>query len=177
MIETPRLILRRFTLADAPAMRAYRNDSAIARYQAWRSPLTPETAEQQVLLYASQDPTQAGWFQYAVEHKGTGSLAGDLGVRLDEGLLQAEVGFTLAPAFHRQGYGIEMVTSVLHHLFARGLHRVYAECDVRNSRSAALLERTGFRREGANPAPAININTGERMDMLLYGLDHREYVP
>ncbi|WP_274919425.1 GNAT family N-acetyltransferase [Streptomyces sp. WZ-12] len=174
MIETPRLILRRFTLADAPAMRTYRNTPAIARYQAWRSPLTHEDAEHQVLLYAKQEPAEAGWFQYAVEHKGTGHLAGDLGVRLDDDLLQAEIGFTLAPAFQRQGYGTEMVLSILDHLFAQGMRRVYAECDIRNTRSAALLERTGFRHEGTRTRPTININTGERTDMTLYELSHHQ---
>jgi RimJ/RimL family protein N-acetyltransferase len=63
--------------------------------------------------------------------------------------MQAEIGFTLAPAEQGKGYASEAVRAVLHHLFlVRGLHKVAAECDARNTASARLLERVGFTREG-----------------------------
>jgi RimJ/RimL family protein N-acetyltransferase len=59
---------------------------------------------------------------------------------------------------------------VLGHLFRRGLHRVCAECDARNTPSARLLERVGFDLEGRRPEFTLNINTGKWTDTLLYGL-------
>ncbi len=56
------------------------------------------------------------------------------------------------------------------HLFRRGLHRVSAEVDARNTPSARLLERVGFELEGRRPGFTLNINTGEWADTLLYGL-------
>ncbi|WP_044366792.1 GNAT family N-acetyltransferase [Streptomyces natalensis] len=167
-IETPRLVLRRFRIQDAAPMAAYRNDPGIARYQAWPSPLTPEGATDQARVYSEQDPEQPGWFQYAIELKADRSLAGDLGVNLHDNRLQAD--YTLAPALHGQGYATEAVHAVLGDLFRRGLHRVSAECDARNTRSARLLGRAGFDLEGRRPEFTLNINTGEWTDTLLYGL-------
>ncbi|MFC5148908.1 GNAT family N-acetyltransferase [Streptomyces aureoversilis] len=174
-IETTRLILRRFRIQDAAPMAAYRNDPDIARYQAWPSPLTPEAATDQARVYSEQDPEQPGWFQYAIELKVDRSLAGDLGVNLHDNRMQADLGYTLAPALHGQGYAIEAVRAVLGHLFRQGLHRVSAECDTRNTPSARLLERAGFTLEGRRPEFTMNINTGEWTDTLLYGLLARHW--
>ncbi|MEU1630637.1 GNAT family protein [Streptomyces sp. NPDC020096] len=169
-IETERLVLRRFRIEDAAPMAAYRNDPDIARYQAWPSPLTPEAAIDQSRVYSEQDPERPGWFQYAIELKADRSMVGDLGVNLHDNRLQADLGYTLAPALHCQGYATEAVRAVLGHLFRRGLHRVSAECDARNTPSARLLERVGFDLEGRRPEFTLHINTGEWTDTLLYGL-------
>ncbi|MFF5130988.1 GNAT family N-acetyltransferase [Streptomyces syringium] len=174
-IETQRLVLRRFRVQDAAAMAAYRNDPDIARYQAWPSPLTSEAATDQARVYSEQDPEQPGWFQYAIELKADRRLAGDLGVNLHDNLLQADLGYTLAPALHGQGYATEAVRAVLGHLFRRGLHRVSAECDTRNAPSARLLERVGFALEGRRPEFTLNINSGLWTDTLLYGLLARHW--
>ncbi|WP_367140998.1 MULTISPECIES: GNAT family N-acetyltransferase [Streptomyces] len=174
-IETPRLILRRFRVQDAAPMAAYRNAPEIARYQAWPSPLTPEAAVEQARVYSDQDPEQPGWFQYAIELKADRSLAGDLGVLLHDNRLQADLGYTLTPALHGQGYATEAVRAVLGHLFHHGLHRVSAECDARNAPSARLLERVGFALEGRRAEFTLNINTGEWTDTLLYGLLARHW--
>jgi RimJ/RimL family protein N-acetyltransferase len=80
-----------------------------------------------------------------------------------------DVGYTLAPAHQGHGYASEAVGRVLAYLFeVRGLHRVSAECDARNVRSARLLARLGFRQEGHRVQ-----NTwakGEWTDDLLFGL-------
>ncbi|MFI1169656.1 GNAT family N-acetyltransferase [Streptomyces sp. NPDC020801] len=170
MIETESLILRRFQLADAASLAAYRNNPDIARYQAWPSPLTPEAATEQVRKYSEQDPELPGWFQYAIELKADHSLAGDLGVLLHDNRMQAELGGTLRPALHGSGYALEVMQAILEHLFDKGLHRVSAECDARNTPSARLMERAGFQLEGRRPEFTRNINTGEWTDTLLFGL-------
>jgi aminoglycoside 6'-N-acetyltransferase len=89
--------------------------------------------------------------------------------------MQAELGFTLAPAYQGKGYATEAVRGMLEHLFTeRNLHRVSAECDARNTASARLLERVGFRQEGLRLS-----NTwfkGEWTDDLLFGLLRRDYL-
>ncbi|WP_407842169.1 GNAT family N-acetyltransferase (plasmid) [Streptomyces sp. DSM 116496] len=175
MIETSRLLLRRFEPADAPALRAYRSDPEIARYQAWPSPLSAEDAAEAVRKYSEADPEQPGWFQYAVELKADRSLVGDLGVNLDENLMQAELGGTLTPALHGQGYAIEALHGILGHLFCRGLHHVRAECDARNTASARLLERAGFDLEGRSTESLWQ--RGEWSDCLLFGLLARNWKP
>jgi RimJ/RimL family protein N-acetyltransferase len=147
LIATERLVLRRFRTADAETLAAYRSDPAVARYQSWTAPVTIHQARAIVASLAAGDPSRPGWFQYAIEHDRT--HVGDVGVNLHDNRMQAEIGFTLAPAYHGRGFGAEAVRGVLDHLFrVRGLHKVSAECDARNAASVRLLERVGFTREG-----------------------------
>jgi RimJ/RimL family protein N-acetyltransferase len=167
MLATERLVLRRFRPDDAEAFAAYRSLPQVARYQSWDVPVSLEDATTSVSGFASGDPLRPGWFQYAIELDGR--LIGDLGLNLHDNLMQAELGFTLAPAEQGKGYATEAVRGLLDHLFGeRQLHRVSAECDARNVASARLLERVGFRREGLRIANSWF--KGEWTDDLLFGL-------
>jgi RimJ/RimL family protein N-acetyltransferase len=169
LIQTPRLALRRFRPEDAPALAAYRSDPAVARYQGWTAPVPLASAAALVREFAAGTPGQPGWFQYAMARKADGCLLGDLGVKLHENGMQAELGVTLAPEHQGHGYATEAVRAVLHHLFQQcGLRRVSAECDARNRGSERLLERVGFRREGLRPA--FTWLKGEWTDDMLFGL-------
>jgi RimJ/RimL family protein N-acetyltransferase len=174
LLSTDRLVLRRFRPGDVPVFAAYRSDPEIARFQSWEAPVSREAAAALIDQFGADDPRAPGWFQYAVELRSDRSLIGDVGVNRHDNGMQAEIGFTLASAYQGHGYAVEAVRGVLDHLFAEeGLRRVSAECDARNVRSARLLERVGFRREGRRAA-----NTwikGEWTDDLLFGLLARHW--
>jgi aminoglycoside 6'-N-acetyltransferase len=114
---------------------------------------------------------EPGWFQYAVERRG--SLVGDVGVCVAENRMQAELGFTLAREYQGRGYATEAARCVLDRVFSAGIHRVSAECDARNAASARLLERLGFRREGLRRRHTWL--KGEWTDDLLFGLLAEEW--
>ena len=138
------------------------------------APVEPSTAARLVEEFAAGNPRRPGWFQYAITLTAEDQLIGDLGVRLDENLRQAELGFTLAPAHQGRGYGTEAVRAVVDHLFTqRRLHRLSAECDARNLASAALLQRVGFRQEGLRREHTWIKD--EWTDDLLFGLLSREW--
>jgi RimJ/RimL family protein N-acetyltransferase len=44
-IATERLVLRRFTPADAAGLAAYRSEPAVARYQSWATPYSVSAAQ------------------------------------------------------------------------------------------------------------------------------------
>lgn len=169
VLETTRVALRRFRLTDVATFAAYRSDPDVARYQTWTAPVPLAAAAAAVRGFAEADPNEPGWFQYAVELRGTGELVGDIGVDLHENRMQAQIGFTLAPAFQGLGLATEAVGGLLDVLFdERGLHRVSAECDARNEASARLLLRLGFAEEGL-----LRANTwikGEWTDDRMFGL-------
>ncbi|BCL32873.1 GNAT family N-acetyltransferase [Streptomyces aurantiacus] len=169
LLETPRLVLRRFRTEDAAPLASYRSDPSVARYQSWTAPVSADTAARTVRAFAEGSAEDPGWFQYAIELKAGRCLVGDVGVCLHENLTQAEIGFTLACDRQGHGYAAEAVGVVLDDLFGRrGVHRVSAECDARNTRSARLLLRLGFVREGLlRQATWIK---GEWTDDLLFGL-------
>ncbi|WP_158104507.1 GNAT family N-acetyltransferase [Amycolatopsis kentuckyensis] len=167
-VVTERLIVRRFAAADVPAFAAYRSDPGVARYQSWEAPVPEADAGRLVAEFAVAEEGAPGWFQYAVELRGGGGLIGDVGVCVDPNRMQADLGFTMAPAHQRRGYATEAARCVLDRLFESGIRRVSAECDARNTASARLLERLGFRPEGHRRRHTWL--KGEWTDDLLFGL-------
>ncbi|HEU5474327.1 MAG TPA: GNAT family N-acetyltransferase, partial [Actinophytocola sp.] len=97
-----------------------------------------------------------------------GVLIGDIGICLHDNRMQAELGFTVARPYQGQGYGTEAVRCVLDRVFGTGVRRVSADCDARNTASAKLLDRLGFRREGRRVQHTWV--KGEWTDDLLFGL-------
>lgn len=149
-LETPRLVLRSFQAADAHTFSEYRSDPEVARYQGWEAPYSLEKAVAFVEAMQRVKPGTVGqWYQLAIQLKSSGVMIGDCAfVILPEDSEQAEIGFTLARAFHGQGYGSEAVERLLGYLFGTlYLHRVRGVCDVENMASARLMERLGMRRE------------------------------
>lgn len=168
-----RLTLRPFRMDDAQALATYRSDPEVARYQGWEPPMPLDAARQMIRDLLDSRPDQPGWYQYAIDCNG--EVIGDIGVNLNANRMQAEIGYTLALPHQGFGYATEAVGRMLEHLFTdRGLHRVSAECDARNTRSALLLERLGFRREGHRVEHTFI--KGEWTDDLLFGLLARDYT-
>lgn len=177
----PRLTLRRFRAADAPVFAAYRSVPEVARYQSWDSPFPVAAAEEAIGEMLARHPDTPGeWFQFAAVLRDGGpdggELIGDCAACTDaDDPRQAEIGFTIAPAFQRRGYATEAAGLLLGYLFgARGKHRVTATCDARNLASAAVLERLGMRREGHLRESAWA--KGEWTDDLVYAMLRREWV-
>jgi RimJ/RimL family protein N-acetyltransferase len=149
---TPRLVIRRFTAADAAPFARYRSIPEVARYQSWSAPYPLEQARAFVGWLEDGHPDDPGeWFQLAIARREEPDrLIGDCGFRArgDEPAI-ADVGFTLEPAAQGHGYATEAVGELLRYLFEdRGKHKVCADCDTRNDASWRLLERLGFQREG-----------------------------
>ena len=149
-LESARLILRRFTDADLAPFLAYLNDPEVERYQTWES-YTKREAQAAIDTQKELVPGVLGrWFTFALESKETGALVGHVALSVKaEDERQAEIGFTLAREYHGKGLGFEAASRVLDYVFSElKLHRVTAITDCANTRSVALLERLGMRREG-----------------------------
>jgi RimJ/RimL family protein N-acetyltransferase len=177
-LATQRLVLRRFRPDDLATFVAYRSDPAVARYQSWNAPYPTAAAERFLAELAALDPDTPGeWFQFAVALRDTDLLIGDCGAhtRADDPR-QAEIGYSFATTAQGHGYATEAVRRLLAYLFdERGLHRVSADCDDRNTRSAALLERVGMRREGH--LIRSTWAKGEWCNSFLYGMLREEWPP
>jgi RimJ/RimL family protein N-acetyltransferase len=144
-------MLRAFRPEDAPVFSAYRSDPEVARYQGWTPPFSLEQAQAFIKDMSHVTPGAPGqWYQIAIELKTSGELIGDVAFQVEENFSQqAVIAYTLAQAFHHQGYASEAVSRLLQYLFGTlELHRVIAYIDVENPASFSLLEKQGFRREG-----------------------------
>jgi len=149
LLEGLRVRLRPLALEDLDRLVAYRGDPDVARYQAWDS-YDAAAASALIAEMADSAPGRPGrWHQWGIEEIATGLLVGDCGLFTQEDGAQGEIGFTLAPEAQGRGLATEAVTLVLAAAFgALGFHRVVANTDPANARSAALLARLGFRHEG-----------------------------
>lgn len=175
-LHTQRLLIRSFTDSDLEAFFAYRNDPAVAKYQGWEFPYPRKKAE--AFIEDMKDvhaPKQGAWLQLAVELKETGEVIGDMAFRVKStDARQVVVGYSLASAHWRKGYGAEALAAVLDYLFEDlDAHRVTADCDVENTASWKTLEKLGFRRE-AHFVESF-LADGEYTSEYHYGLLQREW--
>jgi aminoglycoside 6'-N-acetyltransferase len=172
----PRVVLRRFGLADVDEFVAYRSAERVARFQSWDAPYPREAGDRLVRQMMSRHPdTRGEWFQFAVALRANGQLIGDCAAMPHaDDPRQCEIGFTIAGEHQGHGYATEAVRLLVGYLFtARGKHRIAASCDARNTASAAVLERLAMRREGH-----LRESTwakGEWTDDLLYALLRAEW--
>ena len=150
VLETSRLLIRRFVENDLADLVAYRRDPTVALYQDWDLDWSMVDAHR--YLEHSDEPnlgTKGEWTQFAVLDRTSGRLCGDIGVHFIEAQPSTvEVGVTMSSEFQGLGFTAEAMRSVLAWLFSGfDTHRVFAHVDARNVPARALLTGLGFRQE------------------------------
>jgi RimJ/RimL family protein N-acetyltransferase len=148
-VFTERLIVRRPVESDLHDFLAYRNHPENLKYQ----PIAPTTEEEASAFLARMAVAEfgdtGGWQMFAVELKSEGRMIGEVGVYLSpHPESRGDLGWSFHPDCHGYGYATEAAQVLLRYVFEeRGLHRVTAGCDARNTPSFRLMERLGMRRE------------------------------
>jgi ribosomal-protein-alanine N-acetyltransferase len=101
--------------------------------------------------YAQQlqaDPTLLGWGIWLMIHRAERTVIGDLGFKGrpdDEGTV--EIGYSVVPAYRRQGFASEAVRALVDWALAQqGVRGIIAECSGDNTPSIRILEKVGMRR-------------------------------
>ncbi|WP_372784970.1 GNAT family N-acetyltransferase [Phenylobacterium sp.] len=148
-IRTERLLLRAFTQDDFGDVHAYATDDEVVRYMDWG----PNTIEETQAFLDRSFAAQLRWprsdVNLAIQHLGDGRVIGAirLGVN-DEATRTGDIGYSIASAYWRQGLVTEAARAMLRAGFeVLGLHRIWAECDVRNAGSYGVMTKLGMRRE------------------------------
>ncbi len=83
---------------------------------------------------------------YAIELPDSGKVIGNIYCG-NRDCATKEVGYIVNKRYRQKGYAAEALSAVIRQTFAEGAHRIYAECDPRNTPSWKLLEKVGMRRE------------------------------
>lgn len=151
-IQTGRLLLRPFTIDDAPAMyRNWASDEAVTKYLMWpahhdvsvsRSLLTEWTANY-------QNPSYYQWAIVFRPH--SDEPIGSIGVinEIDDTLKTAHIGYCIGRQWWHMGITSEALRGVIDYLFDEvGLHRIESRHDPRNPHSGAVMRKCGMRYEG-----------------------------
>ena len=149
-IETERLILRRFTMEDAPAVFAnYASDESVTRYMAWDRHETLADSEK-VLTQWVQEYERPDFYEWAIVLKELGQPIGNIEVlSIDDYVQKANLGYSIGTAFWGKGIMPEALKAVIDFLFDEvGLNRVEACHDARNPNSGRVMKECGMTHEG-----------------------------
>jgi aminoglycoside 6'-N-acetyltransferase len=147
LLETERLMVRRFHAGDVDAIHAYRNDEHVARHQGWETPWERDDAVMLVAEMALRDPLfeRGEWAQLAIERKDAPGLVGDIGVLWQADDDVAEIGFTLDRSAWGNGFMTEALSAVVGEIAQElGLRLVAAVTMLENTRARSVLEMVGF---------------------------------
>jgi RimJ/RimL family protein N-acetyltransferase len=149
IIETNRLILRRFTEADSAFILELLNEPSWKRYIGDRGIDSLEKARYYIETGPIASYERHGFGLYAIEQKADSTLVGMCGLIKRDALDDVDVGFAVLSRFERQGIAREAAAAMLaYSRDALGLRRVVAITSIDNDRSARLLERLGMSFEG-----------------------------
>jgi RimJ/RimL family protein N-acetyltransferase len=150
ILQTSRLVVRKFNIDDAPFMLKLLNEPTWIRYIGDRNVRTLEDAEKYLQDGALKNYKDYGFGFYCVSHRDTGLPIGTCGFTKRHFLEHPDFGFAFLPEFTGQGYAIE--TAVATMAYAEEvlkLERLVAITTPDNIRSIHLLIRIGFRFEKA----------------------------
>lgn len=151
-IDTPRLRLRPFTLADAAFIVALLNDPDWIRYIGDRNIRSLEDAEAYLRNGPIKMLAEHGFSLLAVETRTEGEPVGMCGLIRRIEMPDVDLGFAFLPAARGKGYATEAAAAVLARAFTHhGLTRVIAFTDPDNTASGDVLTRIGMRYEGLVP--------------------------
>lgn len=174
-IETPRLILRRFTAGDAEAMyNNWANDPQVTKYLTWQ-PHADASVTRQLLELWSANYEDPAYYQWAIVLKELGQPIGSISVvSMRDIINQVEIGYCIGKKWWHQGITSEAFAAVIPFLFEEvGANRIAAKHDPNNPHSGAVMRRCGLTHEGTVRQTGLN-NTG-LCDLCIWGILRSDY--
>lgn len=148
VLETERIILRRFTESDVDDLIELDGDPRVMRYLTQR-PAKPETVRNKILPGILRDYDRVpGFGTWAAIEKATGRFLGWLELHVPEGGdgTEAELGYRLRADAWGKGYATEGARALIHKAFTElNVERIWAETMAINTPSRRVMERVGLR--------------------------------
>lgn len=148
-LETDRLVLRRHTRFDAPAMVGLLNDWEVVR---WLTAVPFPYSQRDALTWIAQSNrrwVEGDEYQFGVCDRETGALYGHAGLRLGDRGRAAELGYWFGQAHWGRGYATEAVAALVEFGFeVLHLHRIWASYLPENVRSLHVLSKAGLLPDG-----------------------------
>mgnify|MGYP002624861781 CR=1 FL=1 len=175
-IETPRLLLRRFTEEDIrPMHRNWANDPAVTEYLTWQAHKTVFSTKAVVTDWIT-NYARPDFYQWAIELKLVAEPVGTISVvRRRDDILSAELGWCLGKLWWGKGIMPEAANAVMKFLFEEiGVHRITACHDVNNPKSGRVMQKIGMSKDGILRANARN-HQGTYVDMVFYSIVAEDY--
>ena len=160
-LTTQRLVLRPYTLVDAPEVNRLVGDRRIADTTLnIPYPYDESMAEAWIATHA-EAAEHGDSVTLAITEK-DGSLVGAVALAITRAHQRAELGYWIAVPYWGRGYATEAAAAMVDYAFGTlGLRRVVAHCLTRNVGSARVMEKVGMQREGTLRAHVIKWDVPE----------------
>jgi ribosomal-protein-alanine N-acetyltransferase len=148
-IETERLILRPYTLDDAPELQRLIGDKDIAATTLnIPHPYEDGMAEEWIGRHQERFDKGEG-LSFAITHREEGFFIGGIGLNVNREYESAELGYWVGKPYWNNGYCTEAARAVVRYGFeVLGLNRIHATHMTRNPASGRVMQKTGMKHEG-----------------------------
>jgi len=147
MIESERLIFRKFTLDDLPQLIEQRSDPDVNKFLGGTKLQNPEALAKRIQFYISCYDSH-GFGMSAMIWRPSGEVIGSAGLQPLDGTDEIEVGYSMIKKFWGQGIGTEAAGAWLDHGFRNaGLDRIVAVAHTENWASRRIMEKLGLKYE------------------------------
>ena len=147
-LYTERLVLRRFTVEDAPIMyRNWASDEEVTKFLTWPAHANVEVSEM-VIADWLKNYERDDYYQWAIVYEGEpiGSIAV---VSQSDKIEKAEIGYCMGKQWWHKGIMSEALGAVIDYLFTEvGMQRIESRHDPRNPHSGAVMRKCGMTFEG-----------------------------
>ncbi|KAA3660321.1 MAG: N-acetyltransferase [Calditrichaeota bacterium] len=173
-LQTERLLLRPFTMQDAPVVQKLANCKQV-------------TATTLQLPYPYELPHAEEWIQthetlykdrqqvvFAITLLDKGNLVGAIGMRTDKVHENAEIGYWVGVDFWNKGFATEAARAVVEFAFSKmELNRIFAHFMVHNPASGKVMKKLGMQFDGIMREHVKK--NGEFVDLHLYSILRKEW--
>ncbi len=168
MIETERLILRRFRMEDKDDCFSFLSDEQTCLddggYHAF------ESQDEEYMQVMEEFARQKN--RLMIVEKKSNHVVGTIHLmEAERGVVTVTIGYVIAPQYRRKGYAFEAIQSVIAYCFKNtNLQMFLASCFTYNQGSKRLLEKLGFQFEGIIHLGIEHAELGP-MDLMSYYLE------
>lgn len=172
MIETERLLLRKFTEDDLEKIIELRSDSEVARYIGGTKASDREWNKSRLNFYLTTylaNFEQRGFGQMAMLWKETGEMIGWAGLQPLEDSGEIEVAYGMARKYWGKGLAYEAAVACMKHGFMKsGVNRIVAISHPDNNNSWGIMKKLGMSYEGTR--------THYGMEVVFYAISKEEFL-
>lgn len=149
LIETDRLILRKFKLSDANDMfNNWANDERVTKYLSWKAHENSNVTEELIRMWISDYSNNT--YNWAIELKEINQVIGSISVvNLDELNKTCEIGYCIGSKYWNKGIVTEAFKAVIDYLFKETeINRICAKHDIENIGSGKVMKKCNMKYEG-----------------------------
>lgn len=149
VLETDRLILREFTLADAQSVYDnWASDPEVTKYLTWHPHKDVDETEE-ILSEWVERYGDGSYYNWAIELKELREPIGSISVvEQNDKVRRAHIGYCIGRAWWHEGIMTEALGAVIEYLFSEGYQRIDSRHDPRNPHSGDVMKKCGMQYEG-----------------------------